>query len=374
MEPITEDFLISGQNEIALFTLKVYRGEGMLLLAMNWKNGTPPLDFVGFAIEYKEPDGDKFYALKNRLSFLTADGKVNPQTYSTLQSPIQKFRWVHFPRNADYNGYFSYRVTPVFMNDNDELSYGESQLASIILKSETYPDELNVTFTRGFVSSQAFIDRYSTDGSVSNLIPRIAKKGLDFKPTNKNADEALNWMGFEAREAILKVLDHAISDDSAKVSVVAYDLNEPTVVNRLEQLKERLRIIIDNDGAHGEPDSAETEAEKRLLVSAGKDNVKRQHMGKLQHNKTIVVNGTKTKIAVCGSTNLSWRGFYVQNNNAVILKGEKAIDPFIKAFDNYWRTNSPDDFGETNSADPNDLGFENINAPELKTIEGSKAA
>lgn len=95
-------FQVSGKNKQALFTLKVHRGDGMSLLAMNWKKGKPPKDFVGFAIEYKEPDGDKFFPLKNRLAFPGTDGAVNPNRLSTRISPIQKFRWVHFPRNAEY--------------------------------------------------------------------------------------------------------------------------------------------------------------------------------------------------------------------------------------------------------------------------------
>ena len=63
-------FQVSGRNTAALFSLKVHRGDGMALLAMNWKNGKPPDDFVGFAIEYKEPEGQKFFSLKNRISFL----------------------------------------------------------------------------------------------------------------------------------------------------------------------------------------------------------------------------------------------------------------------------------------------------------------
>jgi hypothetical protein len=78
----------------------------MALVAMNWKDGKPPKDFVGFAIEYKEPGGNKFFALKNRLSFLGAGGKVDPNRLSTMRSPIQKFRWVHFPRNAELPGTF----------------------------------------------------------------------------------------------------------------------------------------------------------------------------------------------------------------------------------------------------------------------------
>src|SRR5436305_4635359 len=90
-------FQVEGTNNNALFTLKLHRGEGMTLVAMNWKNGPPPRDFVGFAIAYQEPGGSQFYALNNRLGFLDAAGNVNPAALSTLQSPIQKFRWVHFP-------------------------------------------------------------------------------------------------------------------------------------------------------------------------------------------------------------------------------------------------------------------------------------
>jgi hypothetical protein len=50
----------------------------MALLATNWGHETPPDDFVGFAIEYRERNGDRFYALKNRLAFPTAGGALNP--------------------------------------------------------------------------------------------------------------------------------------------------------------------------------------------------------------------------------------------------------------------------------------------------------
>lgn len=355
------DFQVSGGNTAALFTLKLYRGDGMTLLAMNWKKGKPPTDFVGFAIEYREPDGDRFFALKNRLGFSDAAGNVDPRQLSTRLSPIQKFRWVHFPRNAELPGRFIYKVTPVFMDDRNELSYGEAQEAAIGLRRETYPGQLNVTFTRGFVSSQAFVDRYESKGPISRLLPAQADEGLTFVPTHPLTKDALTWMGFEARSAILEVLDQAVADKKAQVRVVAYDLNEPEVVARLVALGSRLKIIIDDDGAHGEPDSAEAQAETRLKASAGADNVKRQHMGKLQHNKTIVVDGPKSRAVVCGSTNFSWRGFYVQSNNALVLRNKKAVQAFLDAFDNYWNHDRPADFGRTASAGFNEIGLSDIN-------------
>jgi phosphatidylserine/phosphatidylglycerophosphate/cardiolipin synthase-like enzyme len=168
-------------------------------------------------------------------------------------------------------------------------------------------------------------------------------------------------MGFEARSAIVEVLDQAITDPTAKVRVIAYDLNEPEVVTRLEKLKHRLRVIIDDSDAHGETGSAETEAAKRLTASAGSANVKRQHMLGLQHNKTIIVDGPSVRRVVCGSTNFSWRAFFVQSNNAMILQGAAAVKPFIAAFEAYW-ANDGSAFGNTAPAQLTDLGLTGIDA------------
>lgn len=354
----------TGTNPMALFTLKVHRGDGMALLGMNWKNGKPTSDFVGFSIEYMEPGGSKFFPLRNRISFPEAD-KTDPNIRYTLRSPLQVFRWVHFPRNPEIQGLFTYMVKPVFMNRKKELSYGESQQCSIALARETYPDVLNVTFTRGFISSQAFVDRFEKEGEIKTLLPAKSKEGLDFKPTHPLSKKALAWMGFEAYNAILKVLDDAIKDKTAKVSVIAYDLNEPEIVKRLKKLKKRLRIIIDNSKDHGEVGSAENKAEEMLRITAGNEQVIRQKMGSLQHNKTIIIDGDKFKKVICGSANLSWRGIFVQNNNALILSGEKPVELFTEAFNNFWSVgigNSVSLFNNTKSATWQSLGLLDIDA------------
>jgi phosphatidylserine/phosphatidylglycerophosphate/cardiolipin synthase-like enzyme len=368
------EFQITGNNAAALFTMKLHRGDGMTLIGMNWKHGKPPNDFVGFAIQCKEPGADKFHSLKNRLHFSGPRGEVDPERLETMYSPIQMFRWVHFPYDAELPGEFIYKVTPVFMNDKDELSYGEVQEAAIELRRDTYPGQLNVAFTRGFVSSQAFVDHYGRGGPISKLLPKKADEGLNFVPTHPQANEALDWMGFEAWRAIRDLLDEAIADKQAQVRVIAYDLNEPEIVSRLEKMGPRLKVIIDDDGAHGKPQSSETEAGKRLSASAGNANVKRQHMGKLQHNKIIVVEGPKVHAVVCGSTNFSWRGLFVQNNNALVLRGKNAVKPFLAAFDSYWEHDAPSGFGKTGSAEWNDLGLSGIDARVAFSPHTSKNA
>src|SRR5262249_4799964 len=65
----------------------------------------------------------------------------------------------------------------------------------------------------------------------------------------------------------------------------------------------------------------------------------------------------------CGSTNFSWRGFFVQANNAIVLHGATAVKLFKDAFDNYW-THSDDaaGFGNTVSASFKSAGLTRIDA------------
>ena len=356
------DIEVLGTNPNAAFKLKIHRGDGMALLGMDWLDPRPPPDFVGFAIEYRPPDHASFSALWNRITFATPPSNVGSKPKSSLFAPFQKFRWVHFPPDPEQTGEYRYRVRPAFMNAARAITLGDAQEVGHALARETYPGQLNVAFTRGFVSSQAFVDTYESAGPISTLIPDAADQGLEFVPTHPKTNEALPWMGFEARSAILGVLDEALADPTADVRVIAYDLNEPAIVGRLEQLGARLRIVIDNSDDHGKVDSAETKAAARLAATAGATHVKRQHMSNLQHNKTIVVEGDAGNTVVCGSTNFTWRGLYVQANNALVLRGEKAARVFHEAFASYWNNSSVVGFGTTDSTRWRDLGLTGLDA------------
>lgn len=371
-------FLVQGENPEAPFTFAAHRGEGMCMLAMDWKKGTPPNDFVGFAIEYREPRSRKWWPIPNYLSFPGETTRSGPDAYSSRLSPIQRFRWIHFPFTVDVPGHFAYRVTPVFMKGEGEdhrLTYGEVQEVSIQLMAETYPGRMNVAFTRGFVSSKAFVKKFGADGGIGNILPSKADEGLEFKPKDLETEEkALSWMGFEAREVILSTLDAALEDATAQVRVLAYDLNNPEIVQRLQKLGKRVKVIIDDSSSHNEAGDAESKAAEMLQKTAGKDNVQRQHMGSLQHNKVIIVDGERTKIAIGGSTNFSWRGLYVQNNNLVALQGAQPVNVFNLAFDNYWtHPNDTDGFYKTASAQWVDLGLKDVDAQVTFSPHSSNA-
>jgi len=354
-------YRVEGGNKKAPFTLTVHRGDGMALLGMNWRGGKPPRDFVGFSIEFREPDSTKFWPIKNKIAFPGQRSKQSDPPIESTKAPFQKFRWVHFPFNAEKKGKFTYRVTPLFMDATGALSRGEEQTAAIALMRDTLP-KANVAFTRGFVSSQAFAQHFAPDGKITTIIPGNAKKGLTFKPSHKDAEKALAWMGFEARSAILEVLDQAINNKNAQVRVIAFDLNMPEIVGRLVKLKKRLKIIIDNDKDH-KAGSAENAAEKRLNTSAGAQNVVRQHMANLQHHKSIAVSGGGINKVVYGSTNFSWRGFYVQSNNAFIVNSKKAADDYFTFFEDYFKAKNAGDFMKsTASSGWHTLGIAGLDA------------
>ena len=333
---MSDGFEVIGTNDSAPFSLKLHRGDGMLLLAMNWKSGTPPDDFVGFAIEYQEPGGDRFFRLKNRLCVSRRRRRGDPESalHQALADPEVPLG--AFPAQRRAPRRFIYRVTPVFMNSADELSYGEAQEAAHRAPARNIPWRAQchlhprlrvVAGLRGPVRSAA----------IPTLLPAKADEGLTSFPTHPKADEALAWMGFEARSAILEVLDQAIADTDAQVRVVAYDLNEPEVVSRLEKLGNRLKIIIDDSDAHGKPTSAETRPRAGSQPRPGAANVKRQHMRQPPAQQDHRGRRPLVQVVVCGSTNFSWRGFFVQNNNAMILRGaERRSKLFLAAFDDYW--------------------------------------
>jgi len=332
----TTTFQVEGGNSSAPFTLKVHRGDGMALLAMNWRSGKPPRNFAGFSIEFREPGKDKFWPLLNSLGFPGQRTKFTDPPIESTKAPIQKFRWVHFPGNAEKKGEFTYRVTPCFMDEHGTLGRGEAQTASIALMRETLPGKLNIAFTRGFVSSQAFVRRWAPDGKVSTLLPDVDKKGLEFKPTHEHAEQAHAWMGFESRSAICELLDEAIANKKAEVRAIAFELNLPELLTRFEKLGSRLKIILDDSKDKGEPDEPESISAARLMKSAGKTKVVRQHMVKLQHHKSIAVRGPGIHKVLYGSTNFTWRGFYVQSNNAAVVNSAKAVDDYFAAFDDYF--------------------------------------
>jgi len=313
-------------------SVKLWRGERTALIGMDVDQVEP--DLVGFAIEVKGPDDKDYAPLRNRLNFAypktvkaSVDGYKN---FPSTEAPFQKFRWVHFPSDGK-EGTYSYRVTKMMMpkdTPDNEVQADTSITLDIDLDRVVYNNFLDVGFTRNFASSQAYVERYKNNKAV---IPGGGQDPLKFK---KVAGDVYQWLGFEAYELIFGFLDEIVADKTLSLDIFAYDLNEPDIVSRLQKLGNRVRAVIDNSGEHKPDDSPESEVARLLSKSAGAANVTRMHFNGLQHNKVLIAkkNGQPVKV-LFGSTNFSFRGIYIQANNALVLYSPEAAGMFAQIFE-----------------------------------------
>ena len=316
------------------FHLRLWRGERMCLIGMDVD--APEPDFVGFAIEVFHPGGTDFTPLRNRLAFAYPEGsKVNGDVqFPSTEAPFQKFRWVHFPYDP-IDGLYSYRVTKMHMPTDGQLVAGAQLVANINLNPVTHPGFLDIGFTRAFASSQAYRDKFANR---DDILPATNAAGLDFvppfDPARPGDDNPYTWLGFEAAAIVQSLVEEAVADTNLTMDFFAYDLNLGWLVDRLEKLGPRLRAVIDDSpDDHNQPSGAEGKASARLLASTG-GQVRRMHFQGLQHNKVIILrrNGVAQRVLL-GSTNFSYRGFYIQANNALLFSDPDIAGLFGDYFD-----------------------------------------
>jgi hypothetical protein len=313
-------------------TSKLYRGEGMGLIALDLDRGDATDEFVGFSIEFRPPGDQDWHALGNRIHFDYSGERAKRAFHPSTEAPFQKYRWLHVPFEVQ-QGDYRYRVTPMYMGASGALTKGNSVENAISLSPETHSGVMNVGFTRGFASSQAYANpkRFPNYDKILPANKGTGELSFDTAPFQKHYE----WLGFEARKLISDFLDEAVSDNALSVDAMYYEVREPDIVKRLEKLKGRLRIIIDDHGENGEPGSNESKAAKRL-TQAGAE-VKRMHFGRQQHNKVMILkrNGKPIRV-LTGSTNFSLRGLYIQANNVLVFEADAIAKLYDDVFDAYW--------------------------------------
>jgi phosphatidylserine/phosphatidylglycerophosphate/cardiolipin synthase-like enzyme len=312
-------------------TVVVYPGDNMVLISLSIEKSKLKIHdgFAGFAIRRKH-DG-KWEWLTNRLSF---EQKITKKTTpeqrvwtTTNDAPIQKFRWIDVPPER-IRGSVVYEVTARYFQGKNDLVDGTQVQVTVDFTGHQYKD-FEIAFTRGYLSSQAYADAFK------NAEIRPKKKSLDYKtaPYQKQYD----WLGGDARKAVMDFLDDCLKKKNVVVDVEAYDLDEPDIVKAFEKLgkEKRLRIILDNAPLHTKKGAMEIEARKRITKAAGAANVKVGHFKRFAHDKIIIQRDRTGKglRVLTGSANFSVRGLYVQANNVLVINDPKTAQKYAEAFD-----------------------------------------
>lgn len=360
-------------------SVRAYKGDAMTLLAFDLITSLRK-NLAGFSIKYSYQDGGQLHSayIYNRLIFSDDFLKNNPgipvkDRNSTLYSPIQKFNWVHVP-NTNINtelpvfSDYTYEVTPRYIKNGILQALDEN--LTVKVKIEVSPYNIKKTklgFTRGFVSSVAYAQRFNvqnnkvrpTGGELLFDITQKADKAKRWNDVNHQYEmvdytfeEQHKWLGWQARQRIIDFLDEVVNDQTISLKVFAYDLNEPEICKRLLLLakKNRLKIILDDAGKHGDSDSMETAFENELRdINANDENIQRGHYLALAHSKVFIQIKNKKAIKVLtGSTNFSTNGLYVNSNHVIIFDNKNVAKLYEEVFDASFGSENMESFKGSN--------------------------
>ncbi len=309
------------------FSATAYAGIGSILLAFDMqKNKTKNL--AGFSIQCTAPDKGQYksnkYWLKNRLSFdskLTSDKKVETSKFvNSNEAPFQMFRWAHFPSAG--SGKYLYSVYATYFK-NDSLELGPKIDLSVDLAQKVLPS-IQVGFTRGYVSSQAYADKFDN----KPLKPKQPSVTFD----TKDYSAQYEWLGSDARKLVFDFLHECEQDKAILVDVFAYDFDEPDIIHSLCRLGNRVRVFQDDAKLH----AGKTDLEPQtiaVLKKAGAT-VKTGHFSRFAHNKVMIQkkNGKAIKV-ITGSANFSIRGLYVQSNSILTFDDPQVAELYEQAFE-----------------------------------------
>jgi hypothetical protein len=340
------------------FSFKVYRGAQMTLLTMDLVDPPAAGTFAGFTLEYTGPNTPRT-PIKNLLNFAGTDGIT-----SSVDSPFQAFKWVHFPGSYSQNpvpfGNWDYHATPRFFDaDKKLLELDAARTVTITIPVGDFSKGgLEIGFTRAFLKSQAYASHYGAETKLKptgdwlfDMTKKAgAKNGHDFTYENMYV-----WLGYTARRQVYETLDEALNDNAIEVEMFAYDLNDPGVTQRCLDLAAagRIRIILDNAALHvtpaGKPTTEEDDFEARFnAVAAVGAEVFRCHFARYSHCKIIILKKNEAAFRVLtGSTNFAVTGICVNANHVLLFDDPNVAKYYSDVFNNVWQIGKAPPFRTT---------------------------
>jgi phosphatidylserine/phosphatidylglycerophosphate/cardiolipin synthase-like enzyme len=332
-------------------TVKAYRGDGCVLIAMD----LDPADcqhLAGFAIARSTDGGNTWTYTPNRLSLDPKRGvaeTTDPNTELAQRqtsdvAPYQKFHWLDYPPESLATP-FTYKVEAKYFTAQrpgdapGALATRFAATFTLSLAGDAY-EHFTIGFTRGYISSQAFADRYpnvrelrpersvsySTDSDIPATTPPTTWRTM------------YHWLGGRARQILGDFLTQCETDQFG-YDVFAYDLDEPDFLRALvrdAQAGRPIRMVLDNSALHTKTGALEPES-AQLLEKAGVKLV-RGHFRRYAHDKCLIErdhSGNAVRV-LTGSANFSVRGLYVQSNSIIRIDDPGVAALYGQAFDEAW--------------------------------------
>lgn len=314
------------------FTVKAYSGDRCAMLAFDLADHLTDR-LAGFAIRRKRVGGTAWTWLGNRLSF---DGDYTKtgggRFFSSDVAPFQKFWWLDFP-SGDTQTTFSYEVVVKrFVQDKSSQLQDDQTVQLTIDVGPFVEGGIEVAFTRGYLSSQAYADEFGNRPYEPGVSAGQWK--FDWQPY----EAQWSWLGAHAHAAIANLLTECYQDPHASVDAFVYDLNEPAIITAFMDLASlgKLRLLADDSPlhAHGTAAAQAFADIAAAATDATRTGFMRGHFKRYQHNKVLIkkVDGVAQKV-LTGSTNYSITGLYVNANHVFVFDDAAVAAKYGEAFD-----------------------------------------
>lgn len=310
------------------FSVKAYAGDRCVMLAFDLAEHLCER-LAGFSIARRSAGQQAFGFLGNRLGFAGAfsNPAVSPQGkfLSSDIAPFQKFWWLDFPPDADF-GPCDYQLTVKRFKSAASTDLVDDQRVTLSIDVQPFAeDAIEVAFTRGYLSSQAYADRFGN----GPYQPGGHADGWRFDSAAFQQKWA--WLGGHARQAIIDFFIDCRDTPGATMDAFVYDLNEPDIINAFITLGPRLRLLADDSKTHA-PETAAGKAYADIAAVAA--TAQQGHFSRFQHNKVLIkrVNGQAVKV-LTGSTNFSITGLYVNANHVLVFNDPEVAGQYGQAFD-----------------------------------------
>lgn len=351
-------------------SVRAYKGDAMTLLCFDVDKKIIQ-NFAGFSIKVTPPGKDRYaYYLYNRISYspeVIAASKINPakvNVYKMNFAPLQRFNWVHIPETENninkYNyGIYKYEITPRYLIEDKLQPLNKELTVSVLIEVSHYKSgNFQIGFTRGFIESQAYTRHFGLNNKIrpneTDLIFDVTQNAGPLAK-DKKADPSLlpytyedqhEWLGWQARVALLAMLDETVSDKKLSLDVFAYDLNEPVICSRLLALSQegRVKIILDNSASHTGPTDFETKFETAFNAAASDPAaLVRGKYFSLSHSKVFIQKRNNKPVKVLtGSTNFSTNGLYINANHILIFQHGTVAQAYEDVFNESFGTSNAD--------------------------------
>lgn len=307
------------------FSFSRYTGDGAVLLAFNLEESKID-NLAGFALKCKAPHTPVYptdeYWVQNRLNFekVVTSNEKNKK-WGSDEAPFQMFHWAHFPNAGP--GKYIYTAYPAYF-EGDGVKLADGLSLDVDLNYRICPD-FELGFTRGYISSQAYADRWHND-------PRIAPKEKAMNFPTEDYIKKYVWLGAHGRKILFNLLKEAKEDNAISLDVFAYDFNEPDMIRDLCAMGPRVRVFMDDSASHIKETALELKTKDALTANGAK--VKTGKFSRYAHNKVIILKKNDVPIKVLtGSANFSIRGLYVQANSVLLFDDPEIAQLYETAFE-----------------------------------------